>query len=485
MGKDEEDQTRGSGGAASSSSEESGWGPVRSCRKCVTWRCAAVLLFGLAVLLSAVFWLPPFDTWHHRTVGPGTDGTIEADMVASFRLQRTVNELKENISRLEYDIYGEVGSPGTIVSVSSLEPVNGSVNGSAYTTVVFSIWPYPKNSIISPTWISIIRSKFMALVVGQSTLQLTEPLFGNSSFFEVVRFPGGITIIPQQSAFLLQRPHAFFNFTLNFPIYKVQNEVEVLKNQMKQGLYLNSYENLFIKLTNLEGSTVNPPTIVQTSIVLEVGNHQPSQPRLRQLAQTITNSSSRSNLGLNHTTFGRVKQISLSSYLRHSLTNGPYAPGPYAPGPSPLPHSHHQHHHHNHRSALNPVHAPAPAPAPAPKPPPPTGCRFQGYQNNVTGNHAAAPVASPPVNEALPPSREAPAPAPSATHTGSSRGAPLSGVSFEHVNPPSESERSDKGHNWIMVPSPSPQPNSCRASHAVRIGWFIGPILYLLLLLLQ
>lgn len=40
---------------------------------------------------------------------------FSADMVASFRLQRTVNELKENISRLEYDIYGEVGSPGTIV----------------------------------------------------------------------------------------------------------------------------------------------------------------------------------------------------------------------------------------------------------------------------------------------------------------------------------------------------------------------------------
>lgn len=88
----------------------------------------------------------------------------------------------------------------------------------------------------------------------------------------------------------------------------------------------------------------------------------------------------------------------------------------------------------------------------------------------MTGNHAAAPVASPPVNEALPPSREAPAPAPSAAHTGSSRGAPLSGVSFEHVNPPSESERSDKGHNWIMVPSPSPQPNSCEFHVFVIFG---------------
>lgn len=131
------------------------------------------------------------------------------------------------------------------MSVSSLEPVNESINGSAYTTVVFSIWPYPKNSTISPTWISIIRSSFMSLVVRQSTLQLTEPLFGNSSFFEVLRFLGGITIIPQQRAFLLQRPHAFFNFTLNFPIYKVQDEIEELKNQMKRGLYLNSYEVLF------------------------------------------------------------------------------------------------------------------------------------------------------------------------------------------------------------------------------------------------
>ncbi|KAJ1692165.1 hypothetical protein LUZ63_008863 [Rhynchospora breviuscula] len=478
MGKDEEDQAPGSGDAAAASSSETGWDSVRTCGKRVTWRCAAALLFGVAVLLSALFWLPPFDTWHHRSVGPGSDDTIGADIVASFRLQRTVAELKENISRLEYDIYAEVGSPGTIVSVSSLEPVNGS----SYTTVVFSIWPYPKDSTISPTWISIIRSSFMSLVVRQSTLQLTEPLFGNSSFFEVLRFPGGITVIPPQSAFLLQRPHAFFNFTLNFPIYKVQDKVEELKEQMKQGLYLNSYENLFVKLTNLEGSTVNPPTIVQTSIVLEVGNHQPSQPRLRQLAQTITNSSSQSNLGLNHTTFGRVKQISLSSYLRHSLTNGPYAPGPYAASPSPLPHSHHHHHHKNHKSPPDPVHAPAPAP----KPESPTGCRFQGYQgNNVTGKHAAAPVAHPPANKASPPGKEVAAPAPSATATGASAAAPLSGVSFEHVNPPSESERNEKGYSWNTSPSPSPQPNSCRSSHQLRIGWLIAPVLYLLLLVLQ
>ena len=82
----------------------------------------------------------------------------------------------------------------------------------------------------------------MSLVVEQSTLHLTKSLFGNSSFFEVLKFPGGITIIPPQVAFLVQKPYASFNFTLNFPIYKVQNKTNELKDQMKTGLRLNPYE---------------------------------------------------------------------------------------------------------------------------------------------------------------------------------------------------------------------------------------------------
>jgi hypothetical protein len=116
------------------------------------------------------------------------------------------------------------------------------VTGSNWTTVVFGVWPYPKGSTISSTWISILKSSFMSLVAKQSTLHLTTSLFGNSSFFEVLKYPGGITIIPSQSAFLLQKPHAFFNFTLNFPIYKVEEKINELKYQMKLGLLLNSYE---------------------------------------------------------------------------------------------------------------------------------------------------------------------------------------------------------------------------------------------------
>jgi hypothetical protein len=122
-------------------------------------------------------------------------------------------------------------------------------------------------------------------------------------------------------------------------------------------------QNLFVNLTNLQGSTVAPPTTVQASIILRVGNHQPSFPRMKQLAQTIANSSSR-NLGLNHRVFGRVKQISLSSYLSHSLHSGR---GTDAPSPAPMPHQdahHHLHHHHQSRNkkhvapSLVPVHSP-------------------------------------------------------------------------------------------------------------------------------
>ncbi|EMS51419.1 hypothetical protein TRIUR3_15865 [Triticum urartu] len=229
---------------------------------------------------------------------------MATDIVASFVLQKTVSELNESIPKLEFDIYEEIGIPNSTVAVNFLQP-SGASN---WTNVIFSVVPYPKYSTMSSTWLSILRSHFMSLVVQQSTLQLTELLFGNSSFFEVLKFPGGITIIPPQAAFLVQKPYASFNFTLNFPIDKVQDKTNELKDQMRAGLLLDTNEILYIKLTNLEGSTVAPPTVVRSSIILEVGNHQPSPPRMKQLAQTIANSSS-GNLGLNHTVFGKLPDI--------------------------------------------------------------------------------------------------------------------------------------------------------------------------------
>ncbi|KAG8097275.1 hypothetical protein GUJ93_ZPchr0013g36666 [Zizania palustris] len=241
------------------------------------WRCAAAVLLGAAVVLSALFWLPPFA---RRRGVAREDRWGGADVVASFRLQRMFSELSENKPKLEYDIFEEIGIGNSTVSVISFDPSSES----NWTTVTFAIWPYPSNSTISTTELSILRSYLMSLVIQQSTLQLTPSLFGNSSSFEILRFPSGITIIPPQNAFAAQKPDALFNFSLNFPIDVVQNKLSELKAQMNSGLFLSPREILYITLTNLDGSTVDPPTIVQTSVLLAVGADRkpPSLQRLKQ-----------------------------------------------------------------------------------------------------------------------------------------------------------------------------------------------------------
>lgn len=124
------------------------------------------------------------------------------------------------------------------VVVSSLDPVLNS----NWTTVVFGIWPYPSNLTLSRTCVSILRSSLTSLVIQQSTLHLTPSLFGNSSFFQIQNFPGGITITPLQNVYPLQSPDAVFNFSLNFSICSLQERFDELKYQMRRGLYLTSYE---------------------------------------------------------------------------------------------------------------------------------------------------------------------------------------------------------------------------------------------------
>ncbi|KAJ1262629.1 hypothetical protein BS78_09G123400 [Paspalum vaginatum] len=418
-------------------------------------------------------------------------------------LQKTVHELNESTSKLEFDIYEEVGIPNSTVAINFLQPLGAS----NWTYVIFSIVPYPIYTTISSTWLSILRSSFMSLVVEQSTLHLTESLFGSSSNFEVFKFPGGITIIPPQAAFLLQKPYATFNFTLNFPIYKVQEKTNDLKDQMKSGLRLNTYENLYIKLTNSKGSTVAPPTIVQASVVLEVGNNQPSLPRMKQLAQTIANSSS-GNLGLNHSVFGRVKQISLSSYLKHSLHSGS---GTDAPSPAPMPyqdhphrhrhrrrhHHHHHEHHHHHSSREEKKHfAPSPAPVhshvqqPKYRSPSPS-CPYEN--TNKPKNKAPAAPALEPVarnhhyaspgtipHVVLPPSIS---PSPSIHHPHNnprrhnSTPAPFPALANPHLHPVSLVH----GHHPGQTPAVAPSPHSSYATRGRSCHWALALLMCMLL----
>lgn len=123
------------------------------------------------------------------------------------------------------------------VVILSLE----SLAGSNVTRVVFGVDPDPKSSKLLPTSQSLIRETFVYLVTYQS-LRLNTSLFGPTSLFEVLKFPGGITIIPPQNAFLLQKVQILFNFTLNFSIHEIQENFDELKSQLKSGLHLAPYE---------------------------------------------------------------------------------------------------------------------------------------------------------------------------------------------------------------------------------------------------
>lgn len=220
---------------------------------------------------------------------------------------------------------------------------------------------------------------------------------------------------------------------------------------------------LFVRLTNINGSTVSPPTVVETSIVFEVGNNLPSMPQLKQLAQNIRNSSA-GNLGLNHTIFGRVKQISLSSFLQHSLNSGAGSSLPPTPSPQPsVDRRHHYHHSHNHRHGhRSNVHA-SPSPAPIPKPvstpvaSPPSGCRYR-YSRKPKREHQIVPTSAPassPLSFPSPSIEITPAPSPYLP-----RKSHKPSVIFASSRPPSEAARDIKPRN--NAPSVSPLPSSCK-----------------------
>ncbi|PKA53173.1 hypothetical protein AXF42_Ash009903 [Apostasia shenzhenica] len=429
----------------------------RSVGMIVHLRCIAALLVGVAVLLSAVFWLPPFIRRGSGVGSSDLDRQYRADVMASFILQEPIYLLRSNVAKLQYDIYDEISVPNAIVTIMYLEPL-----GINSTNVVFGVLPYPKESNIS-TGLSILKSSFVSLVLQQSTLHLTTSLFGSSYFFQVLKFPGGITVVPLQHAFLLQKEKLLFNFSLNFPIYQVQDKIDELKEQMRLGLHLKTYEILFVRLSNIDGSTVAPPTIVQTFILLAVGKNQPSVPRLKQLAQNIRNSSA-GNLGLNHTVFGRVKQISLSSFLQHSLSSGVGSSLSPSPAPQPSAASHHNHLSHHHHSGHHSNEHLAPAPASTPKPrfahqaPPPTDCRFS-FSRHLKRMPRIVPAAAPLTKHHLSihPNEAAPSLSPH-LHPISH----MPAVIFAHASPPSGHVEDIKPPD--KAPSISPSPLSCEFS---------------------
>ncbi|CAH2063959.1 unnamed protein product [Thlaspi arvense] len=472
MGKntDEEQNLPGNDGAATASNTGR-----RRCSGCCSprisryfsLRCVLILAFSAAVFLSALFWLPPFLGLSDREDLDLDPRFKDHRIVASFDVEKPVSFLEDNLLQLENDITDEISFPMTKVVLLALERL-GNLNR---TMVIFAIDPEKKNSKIPAEIESLIKAAFETLVQKQLSFRLTESLFGQPFYFEVLKFPGGITVIPPQPVFPLQKAQIIFNFTLNFSIYQIQSNFEELTSQLKKGINLSPYENLYITLSNSRGSTVAPPTIVHSSVLLTFGTSS----RLKQLAQTITSSHSK-NLGLNHTVFGKVKQVRLSSFVP---PNSPATSSPPSPSPSPQPethqpHYHHHHHHHrHHHHELAPEPSPASksstpatkslAPAPAPTkhshlPPRNPPCPYEQRRpkgNNAPNHHTAAPTPAPHRSR-----QHAPAPNPTRPrHHAIPVSSPLPHVVFAHIPPPARNtpESEPTGEK---TPSPSPTPSS-------------------------
>lgn len=127
------------------------------------------------------------------------------------------------------------------VVILFLEPVPGQ----NLSKVFFAVDPDADSQRISVAAQSLIRASFSTLVSRQLSLRLTASLFGDPFSFEVMKFHGGITVIPQQSAYLLQKVQIYFNFTLNYSIEQIQDSFYELTSQLKSGLHLSPYEVFF------------------------------------------------------------------------------------------------------------------------------------------------------------------------------------------------------------------------------------------------
>ncbi|KAJ4717054.1 putative Hydroxyproline-rich glycoprotein family protein [Melia azedarach] len=292
-------------------------------------KCVVFLFLGIAVFLCGIFWIIPL-----QKIQSGFDAKdaikLSASVQASFRLQKPVSELVPRIGTLEYDVYGEIGVPDTKVAILSMHQSDAS----NWTDVVFGVISDPINVPINPVSLSVLRSSLIELFLRESNLTLTTTVFGEPSTFEILKFPGGITVIPLQIASIWQMPQILFNFSLNNSISEIEENFIELRDELKFGLHLRPYENVYVQITNKDGSTISSPVTVQASVMSDMGSLLPQ--RLKQLAQIIADFRAK-NLGLDNSVFGKVNGVVLSSYLKGTLQATPPTPSPSPSSEPPIP----------------------------------------------------------------------------------------------------------------------------------------------------
>ncbi|CAN4110657.1 unnamed protein product [Withania somnifera] len=302
-----------------------------------SFKCIAVLLLSIAVFLSAFFWILPHPS---KLYGFEAKDAIKHAAItqAYFRLEKPVSDIVPHIARLEYDISEEIAIPNMKVSVLSMHKASVANR----TNVIFGFLPDPVDSSSIPVSLSLLKSALLELYLRDTNLSLTFSIFGQPSSFEVLKCPGGITMLPERLPFW-DLPDILFNFTLHSSIDEIRENFIELKEQLIFGLRLSRNEHVFLQISNKVGSTKDPPVIVEASVYSDVGRSLQPQ-RLRQLAQIIMGSVPTSNLGLDNSVFGKVKQVRLSSFLNRTvhatpptLPPAPAPSEPLWPSPSPSP----------------------------------------------------------------------------------------------------------------------------------------------------
>lgn len=179
-----------------------------------------------------------------------------------------MKELLPHIKRLEFDINGELDIPNVKVC-TSLIPLDlilevrsfmtkgrglccyqvsilsmHDIGESNRTYVVFGVLSECITAPINPVSLSLLRSSLYDLFLRESNLTLTPSIFGQPSTFEILKFPGGISIIPFQHASIWQFPQIVFNFTLTNSISEIRDNFAKFKTELKLGLRLRPYEVL-------------------------------------------------------------------------------------------------------------------------------------------------------------------------------------------------------------------------------------------------
>lgn len=397
-----------------------------------SFRCIAVLLLSIALFLSAVFWILP-----HRSKLSGFDAKEAikhaATTQAYFRLEKPVSDIVPHIARLEYDILEEIAIPNMKVSVLSVHAA-GLAN---QTNVIFGFLPDPVDSSSTPVYLSLLKSALLELYLRDTNLTLTSSIFGQPSSFEVLKCPGGITLMPEHLPFW-DLPDVLFNFTLHSSIDEIRENFIELKEQLISGLRLSQSESVFLQISNKVGSTKDPPVVVEASVYSDIGSLQPQ--RLKQLAQIIMGSVPKSNLGLDNSVFGKVNQVSLSSFLNRTV----HAASP-APTPAPAP---------NEPLWPSPSPSPSVSSSPSPSPAPLSNCRrLRSHARHHCGPaHGEEPSSSPS------PIADPPSPVTSSGPPSSSSGVAASPSSHAPTYPPKLSPRVN------LSPGPSPQMSSSISS---------------------